>query len=153
MTNEKIKKLLYDYPKLRKWIADYETDLENIREQLDKHYSVNASVISDMPRGTDISDKTFAAVERIDKLKILYIEQADYVANKLKKLYSDKQTVEGILPDLNPTQQFIIEKRYFDRLNWDDVAELDTQKRVKRMILNEHGKMLNIICKKLKEGD
>ena len=46
-----------------------EKDLENIREQLDKHYSVNASVISDMPKGTDISDNTLDKVIKIDKLK------------------------------------------------------------------------------------
>ena len=51
MTNEEIKKILYNYPKINSWIKDYEADLDNIREQLDKHYSVNATVISDMPRG------------------------------------------------------------------------------------------------------
>lgn len=153
MTNEQIKKLLYEYPKLRQWIADYETDLENIREQLDKHYSVNASIISDMPRGTDVSDKTFNAVERIDKLKTVYIEQVDYVANKLKKLYNDKQTVEKVLPELNPTQQFIVEKRYFARLNWDDVTSLDSQKREKNMLWKEHGRMFGVIKDILKEGD
>lgn len=153
MTYEKEKKLLQNYSKLRKWINDFEIDLEEIREKLDKHCSVNASVISDMPRGTDVSDKTFDKVCRIDELKEEYIKQANYTAKNLRKFYKDKRTVEEIYQELNPTQQFIIEKRYFDRLNWDDVAELDTQKRTKRMILNEHGKMLNIISKKLKEGD
>lgn len=154
MTNEQIKKLLYNYPKFDKWIADYEKDLDNIREQLDKHYSVNASVISDMPRGTDVSDKTFDKVCRIDKLKELYIEEADYIAEKLTKLYNQKRRIEEIIPELTPTQQFIIESRYFNQMSWADVVEKDPQHRTKKHIVEqENSKLLTALREKLKEGN
>ena len=153
MTNEQIKKLLYNYPKLNKWIADCEADLDNIREQLDKHYSVNASVISDMPRGTDVSDKTFDKVCRIDKLKELYIDEADYVAEKLTKFYYQKRLIEEIIPELTPTHQFIVENRYFKKLNWVDVVESDPQHRTKKHIVEqENAKLLTALREKLKEG-
>lgn len=154
MTNEQIKKLLYNYPKFDKWIADYEKDLDNIREQLDKHYSVNASVISDMPRGTDVSDKTFDKVCRIDKLKELYIEEADYIAEKLTKLYNQKRRIEEIIPELTPTQQFIVESRYFNQMSWADVVEKDPQHRTKKHIVEqENSKLLTALREKLKEGN
>lgn len=156
LTNEQIKKLLYNYPKLNQWIKDYEKDLENIREQLDKHYSVNASVISDMPRGTDISNQTFDKVCKIDKLKELYIDQADYVAGKLTELYGLKRLIEEIIPTLTPTQQFIVEYKYFQKLNWIDVVKKDPQKRTYNQIANkENGKLLrtlNRLIEEQKEG-
>jgi hypothetical protein len=154
LTNEQIKKLLYNYPKFDKWIADYEKDLDNIREQLDKHYSVNASVISDMPRGTDTSDKTFDKVCRIDRLKELYIEEADYIASKLTKLYKQKRRIEEIIPELTPTQQFIVESRYFNQMSWADVVEKDPQHRTKKHIVEqENSKLLTALREKLKEGN
>lgn len=154
MTNEQIKKLLYNYPKFDKWITDYEKDLDNIREQLDKHYSVNASVISDMPRGTDTSDKTFDKVCRIDRLKELYIEEADYIASKLNKLYKQKRRIEEIIPELTPTQQFIVESRYFNQMSWADVVEKDPQHRTKKHIVEqENSKLLTALREKLKEGN
>lgn len=152
MTNEQVKKILYNYPKLNQWIKDYEKDLDNIREQLDKHYSVNASVISDMPRSTDVSDKTFDKVCRIDKLKELYIEEADYIASKLTKLYKQKRLIDEIIPTLTPTQQHIAEYRYFQKLNWADVVEKDPQKRSYKQIVSwENNKLLNVINEKMQE--
>lgn len=153
MTNEEIKKILYNYPKLNDWIRDYEADLDNIREQLDKHYSVNASVISDMPRGTGTSDKTLDKVIAIDRLKDIYKKQANITAEKIADLYKQKRLVEYILPLLNPTEQFIIENRYFNKLTWDDVTALDPQHRTERNILIVHGKMFSKIEKMLKEKE
>lgn len=153
MTNEQIKKLLYNYPKLNDWIREYENDLDNIREQLDKHYSVNASVISDMPRGTGTSDKTLDRVIAIDKLKHIYRNQANIVANKIEKLYEQKRLVEYVLPLLNPTEQFIIENRYFKKLTWDAVALLDPQRRGESAIHFVHKKMFKEIEKLLKEKE
>lgn len=154
MTNDKIKKMLYNYPKLNQWIRDYEQDLENIREQLDKHYSVNASVISDMPRSSDISDTTLNKVITIDKLKTVYIEQAAIVADKIKELYEQKRLIEYVLPLLTPTQQFIAENRYFKKLNWNDVVNLDSQKRSWELLAKkEHNKMLNNITALLAEKE
>lgn len=154
MTNDEIKKMLYNYPKINDWIKEYESDLDNIHEQLDKHYSVNASVISDMPRGTDVSDKTFDKVVAIDKLKGVYIKQAGIVADKISKLYEQKRLVESIIPALTPTHQFIIEHRYFKKLNWEDVTASDPQKRSKTQIANtENGKMLKVLQEILKERD
>lgn len=153
MTNEEIKKLLYNYPKLNNWIRDYEADLDNIREQLDKHYSVNASVISDMPRGTDTSDKTLDKVIAIDKLKRIYIEQAYNVAKKISNLYEQKGLVEYVLPLLNPTEQFIVEYRYFKKFTWDDVTVLDSQHRTETAIHFVHKKMFKEIERLLKEKE
>jgi hypothetical protein len=156
LTNEQIKKLLYNYPKLNQWIKDYEKDLENIREQLDKHYSVNASVISDMPKGTDISNSTLDKVIKIDKLKELYVREADYIAEKLTSLYEQKRLIDDIIPTLTPTQQFIVEYKYFQKLNWIDVVKKDPQKRTYNQIANkENGKLLrtlNRLIEEQKEG-
>lgn len=152
MTNEEIKKMLFNYPKINDWIKEYENDLDNIHEQLDKHYSVNASVISDMPRGTDTSDKTFDKVVAIDKLKSVYIKQANVVADKLTKLYEQKRLVESFLPTLTPTHQFIVEYRYFKNLNWDDVTANDPQKRNKVTLADvENSKLLKVLQSILKE--
>ncbi len=156
LTNEQIKKLLYNYPKLNQWIKDYEKDLGNIREQLDKHYSVNASVISDMPKGTDISDNTLDKVIKIDKLKELYVREADYIAKRLTSLYEQKRLIDDIIPTLTPTQQFIVEYKYFQKLNWIDVVKKDPQKRTYNQIANkENGKLLrtlNRLIEERKEG-
>jgi len=156
LTNEQIKKLLYNYPKLNQWIKDYEKDLENIREQLDKHYSVNASAISDMPKGTDISNSTLDKVIKIDKLKELYVREADYIAEKLTSLYEQKRLIDDIIPTLTPTQQFIVEYKYFQKLNWIDVVKKDPQKRTYNQIANkENGKLLrtlNRLIEEQKEG-
>lgn len=156
MTNEQIKKLLYNYPKLNQWIKDYEKDLENIREQLDKHYSVNASVITAMPKGTDISDNTLDKVIKIDKLKELYVREADYIAEKLTSLYEQKRLIDDIIPTLTPTQQLIVEYKYFQKLNWIDVVKKDPQKRTYNQIANkENGKLLrtlNRLIEERKEG-
>lgn len=153
MTNEEIKKILYNYPKINSWIKDYEADLDNIREQLDKHYSVNASVISDMPRGTDTSDKTLDKVIAIDRLKGIYRDQANITAKKIAELYEQKRLVEYILPLLNPTEQFIIENRYFAKLTWDDVTVLDPQHRTETAIHFVHKKMFKEIERLLKEKE
>lgn len=152
MTNEEIKKMLFNYPKINDWIKEYENDLDNIHEQLDKHYSVNASVISDMPRGTDTSDKTFDKVVAIDKLKSVYIKQANVVADKIAKLYKEKRLIESIYQQLTPTQQFIVENRYFKKLNWDDVIAQDSQKRSYTQIVRiENSRMLKVLQSILKE--
>lgn len=152
MTNEEIKKMLFNYPKINDWIKEYENDLDNIHEQLDKHYSVNASVISDMPRGTDTSDKTFDKVVAIDKLKNVYVKQATIVADKIAKLYKEKRLIESIYQQLTPTQQFIVENRYFKKLNWDDVIAQDSQKRSYTQIVRiENSRMLKVLQSILKE--
>lgn len=153
MTNKEIKKILYNYPKLNDWIRDYEADLDNIREQLDKHYSVNASVISDMPRGTGTSDKTLDKVIAIDRLKGIYKDQANITAEKISDLYEQKRLIEYILPLLNPTEQFIIENKYFNKLTWDDVTALDPQHRAENTILIAHGRMFPKIVRLVKEKE
>ena len=117
-----------------------------------QHYSVNASVISDMPKGTDISDNTLDKVIKIDKLKELYVREADYIAEKLTSLYEQKRLIDDIIPTLTPTQQFIVEYKYFQKLSWVDVVKKDPQKRTYNQIANkENGKLLRTLNRLIEE--
>jgi hypothetical protein len=109
-----------------------------------------------MPKGTDISDNTLDKVIKIDKLKELYVREADYIAEKLTSLYEQKRLIDDIIPTLTPTQQFIVEYKYFQKLNWIDVVKKDPQKRTYNQIANkENGKLLrtlNRLIEEQKEG-
>lgn len=123
MTNENIKRMLYNYKKLDKWIEDCEKELEFIREKIDALYSVGVSNISDMPHGTGTSDNTLNAVDGIIKLKEVYNERSKVIARELKEYYKQKELVEWIFPQLRPLHQDILELRYFKNMIWQDICE------------------------------
>lgn len=125
MTNEEIKKMLYNYKKIDIWIADCEKELQEIQEKINTNYDVGIAEISDMPHGTGISDKTFNAAARIEKLKETFAERVDYLNNKIKQYYDDKKNIEQIVEKLGYLQREVVEKKYFRNLSWQEIIEED----------------------------
>ena len=82
MTNTDVKKMLYNYTSLDRYISDCEKELQEIQDKISVNYDVGSSITSDMPRGTGISDKTYNAVANIEKLKEMYVEQIEYLCEK-----------------------------------------------------------------------
>ena len=122
MSNEEIKRMLYNYKKLDRWIEDCEKELEFIRNKIDVLYSVGVSSLSDMPHGTGISDNTLNAVDGVIKLKEVYNKRSRKIADELEELYKQKEIVEYIYPRLKPFHQEVVNKRYFQNLIWKEAC-------------------------------
>ena len=121
MNKENIEKMLYNYKKLDSWIDDCEKELQQLRDRISVHYAVGISTISDMPHGTGTSDNTYSAVEKIDKLREIYVARCNKLAKDIQQLYKQKELVEYILPRLKPLMQDIVKYRYFQNLVWKDI--------------------------------
>ena len=117
--------MLYNYRKIDTWIADCEKELQEIQDKISVNYDVGISVISDMPHGTGISDKTYNSAERIEKLKETFSEQVDYLNDRIKKYYTEKRNVEHLLDMLELLQREVAEKRYFQNLSWHEIISAD----------------------------
>ena len=125
MTNDEIRRMLYNYRRLDIWIADCEKELQEIRDKISVNYDVGISVISDMPHGTGISDKTCNAAENVEKLKETFAEQVEYLDKRIKQYYKEKREIERIVDSLKPVHREIAEKKYFQNLSWDKIMEID----------------------------
>ena len=121
MTNDNIRRMLYNYRKIDKWIADCEKELQEMQDKISVNYDVGISAISDMPHGTGISDKTCNAAENVEKLKETFAEQVEYLDSRIKQYYKEKREIENILHALEPIQREIAEKRYFQNLSWNEI--------------------------------
>lgn len=125
MTTEDIKKMLYNYKNIDRWIADCEKELQEVRDKISVNYDVGISAISDMPHGTGISDKTFNSAARIEKLKETFADQVEYLNNRIQNYYEEKREIERIIDNLKPVHREIAEKKYFQNLSWDKIMEID----------------------------
>ena len=125
MTNDNIRRMLYNYRRLDIWIADCEKELQEIKDKISVNYDVGISVISDMPHGTGISDKTCNAAENVEKLKETFAEQVQYLDKRIKQYYKEKRDIERIVDSLKPVHREIAEKKYFQNLSWDKIMEID----------------------------
>lgn len=155
LTNDKIRTMLFNYVKLDKWIQDAETELQHIRDNISLHYEVGTSTISDMPHGTGVSDNTFQAVVKIDKLKEVYVKRSNKLAESIDKCYQEKELIEWLMPQLKPIHQNIIELRYFQRMKWKDILAQDKEQRIQATFDREHKLLFNEIRRLLqnkKEG-
>lgn len=117
--------MLYNYKKIDTWIADCEKELQEIQDKINVNYDVGIAEISDMPHGTGISDKTYNAAAKIEKLKETFAEQVDYLNNRIQRYYIDKRNIERILDNLKPLHRDLIEKRYFKNLSWCEIMTID----------------------------
>jgi len=99
--------------------------LQEIKDKISVNYDVGISVISDMPHGTGISDKTCNAAERVEKLKETFAEQVEYLDKRIKQYYKEKRDIERIVDNLKPVHREIVEKKYFQNLSWDKIMEID----------------------------
>lgn len=125
MTNDEIRRMLYNYRRLDIWIADCERELQEIQDKISVNYDVGISVMSDMPHGTGISDKTCNAAENVEKLKETFAEQVQYLDKRIKQYYKEKREIERIVDSLKPVHREIAEKKYFQNLSWDKIMEID----------------------------
>ncbi|GEM_PF-2747809 len=124
-TLREVKRRLYSYPKLDGYITDYERELEGIRHKISAHRDVGASSMSlTGVRGSDLSDPTVNKMLKIDALQQVYAERAEYIAQKVRKYYEEKQCIESAIDKLSQTHREIIEERYFKQKTWDEVGEL-----------------------------
>ena len=128
LTNDDIKRMLYNYTKYDKWIADCEKELQEMQDKISVNYDVGISAISDMPHGTGISDKTCNAAGNVEKLKETFAEQVEYTNKRIKHYYKEKREIEKIVDSLKPVHREIAEKKYFQNLSRDKIMEIDKQK-------------------------
>ncbi len=128
-TIKEVKKRLYSYPKLDKYINDYEEELKGIQAKIQAHREVGTSSLSlTGVRGSDLSDPTVSKMLKIDALQQVYEERAKYIAEKVKKYYGEKRVIEEALDSLTEMHRQIVEERYFNKKTWEEVGELHTRR-------------------------
>lgn len=125
MTNTDVKKMLYNYTSLDRYISDCEKELQEIQDKINVNYDVGSSITSDMPRGTGISDKTYNAVANIEKLKEMYVEQIEYLCEKIRRYYKEKRKLEKVLEQLSEFEHSIINMFYFRKMSWNEIYAED----------------------------
>lgn len=124
-TLREVKKRLYSYPKLDKYISDYEEELKGIQEKIIAHRDVGASSMSlTGVRGSDLSDPTASKALKIDTLQDVYSRRAEYIAQKIDKYYKEKQSIESALEKVSQLYRNLIEERYFNCNAWCEVAKI-----------------------------
>lgn len=111
--NEIIKERLKYYRCMHQRIDVQEERLQSLR---DKMQSPSSPVISEMPKGGSVEDKI---VRQLEDLEILE-EKIDKLKEEEKK---EKEYLGMIIDKLeNPYEQVILQMRYLDRWNWQEIC-------------------------------
>lgn len=111
-----LKDMLKIYPEIPQRIVKYNAELnEIVQAKLHTQDTLQAQVLSDMPRGTNISDSVLQAViVTYDNLD----SHAKHLANTINHYISIKQALDEAFTQLTREEMQVIELRYFDRWDW-----------------------------------
>lgn len=133
MMPEKVDQMLKDYRECKGRCEHLRTEIELLdrqsvslrRTMIEDAVSVSATV-SDMPRGTALSDQTANVALRFADGKVPdYIKEIEADADKLRKELSEKDMVvifvEAWLKGLTEKERWIIEKQVIDGAYWREI--------------------------------
>jgi DNA-directed RNA polymerase specialized sigma subunit len=108
--------------------------------------AIRANAISDMPRGTGISDPTQRAAIKLYELAAAYEQRITEIEQDIQERIQFERTIDECVDKLRPDQQRILDLRYKRRNTWAYIG------RVMKMH-QDHAKKLErdavkIICMK-----
>lgn len=90
-----------------------------LSEVMEAERELKATVISDMPHSTDISNPTAQKAEKIiDHLA----KQTAKIETNLERYFREKNRIDDLISLLGPRERVIIELRYFNKYEWWQVA-------------------------------
>lgn len=112
-----IEQMLIIYPDIPQEIMRLNKDLNDINNCKDEtRDTLQAQVLTDMPRGTEITNPTLTAtIQLIDK----YSSHVQHIIDQINDYIDTKEMLDGIWIELDKDEKRVLELRYFDRIRWD----------------------------------
>lgn len=154
-----IKDLLLEYPGINKSVLKLNEDLSIVlKAQLNADGCLQCSIISDMPRGSDTTDKTYNATanlfEHLEEISLELAGMAETTKMEIRRLLDIQKNVNYAFLYLTFEEKKIIQLRYFDypapKYNWNKVVTESFYERTHCFRL--HSQALKKMCKILNMG-
>lgn len=91
-------------------------ELKDIEETVKSLRYTQAVIITDMPKGTGISDET---AQKAEKIIDNYTKRYNELLDKIEEEYEMQKALTDAIASLTPDEQKVIKKRYVDGIKWD----------------------------------
>jgi len=108
----KLKNLLYSYTYIEDEIEGINEKIINLGEAISSQRDLSIPCLTGMPGGSNISDSVYASVE---KIMVTYGQEVAKLENRLEKTFKKRNYINALIGVLDPTEQIIIELRYFKK--------------------------------------
>ncbi len=108
-----IENMLREYEGIPSKIMQLNKELNDMLANKNQTYNVlQASMVSNMPHGTEVGNPTLRAVEKIIDN---YTKHIEYISGEINFYINLKQTLDKALSELTLEEKRVVELRYFDR--------------------------------------
>lgn len=118
-----VRRVLWQWGKIDRRIADL---MEQMRIAVDRANSVyemsSNRGLDGQPHGTLTGDPVFQAVERIQKIRELFVAEIETCEAQIKEAQEFKAAVNEAVAGLTPVQRDVLRLRYCEGHNWVYIA-------------------------------
>lgn len=117
-----IRRLLWRWGKVDETCMKLTQDIEDKRNEIQAVTDIKSPIITDMPHGTGISDRTAKAAEKLERLEQLYNEFIEYVTQKIDDELRFQLAMNEAIHSLPAKQVWVIELRYKSEYSYERIA-------------------------------
>lgn len=117
-----IRRLLWRWGQVNETCLRWQRDLDEKKSALQAVTDIKSPIITDMPHGTGISDRTAKAAEKLEALEQLYSEFCTEMVEAIDKELRFQRAMNEAIGSLPRSQGWVLELRYKSEYSYDRIA-------------------------------
>lgn len=117
-----IRRLLWRWGQVNETCLRWQRDLDEKKRALQAVTDIKSPIISDMPHGSGISDRTAQAAEKLEALEQLYSEFCAEMVEAIDKELRFQRAMDEAVNELPGSQRWVTELRYKSEYSYDRIA-------------------------------